>query len=113
MLLATRRCPRHLAAIEEEFLVVLSVAAACGCLWEAGDAIGAASWISPDAARRFWDETATGSVGRGIAAHAEDGGRRNRLLWEWSAGHYTDEPTSFLATVGVDPPRRAAASGRC
>src|SRR4249920_3021509 len=77
--------PDPLAAIEEEFVVVLSAAAGRGCLWEAGDAIGAASWISPDAASRFWDETASGTVGRGIAAHAEDGGRRNRLLWEWVA----------------------------
>ena len=103
--------PDPLAAIESEFIGVETVAAECGCLWEAGDAIGAASWIRPDAARRFWDETATGSVGRGIAAHAEDRGRRNRLLWEWSDGHYTDEPTWFLATVGVDPPRQGGGVG--
>lgn len=103
--------PDPLAAIEEEFMFVLSVAAACGCLWEVRDAIGAASWIGPDAAARFWDETATASAGRGIAQHAEDGGRRNRALWEWIAGHYTDEPTWFLDMVGVDPLRQGGGVG--
>ncbi len=99
------------AAIESEFIGVETVAAECGCLWEAGDAIGAASWIRPDAARRFWDETETVSAGRGIAEHAEDGGRRNRLLWEWIAGHYTDEPSWFLDMVGVDPLRQGGGVG--
>src|SRR5262249_6519695 len=62
--------PDPLAAIEADFVVVQSVAAACGCLWEAGDAIGAAAWISPDILGRFWDELATASVGRGIAHYA-------------------------------------------
>ena len=51
--------PDPLVAIEEEFMFVLSVAAACGCLWEAGDAIPELSFTAMNEVRAVGHVTAS------------------------------------------------------
>jgi hypothetical protein len=63
--------PDPLAVMEAEFRGLHSAAARLGCLWQAGDAAGVASWISPDAAGSFWEQLmsrATSSSGTGCSA---------------------------------------------
>jgi GNAT superfamily N-acetyltransferase len=101
--------PDPLAAIEAEFMGTHTLAARCGCLWEVGDAIGAAAWISPDAAESFWRELFDWTGG--IMAHASDGGRRHLMQWEWVETFYPDEPLWLLDSVAVDPARQGGGVG--
>src|ERR1700757_34222 len=66
-----------LSAVEAEFAALDAVAADLGCLWEAGIALGAARWVSPEASAAYWEGgKAYTSEGLGLAAYATDGGHR-------------------------------------
>jgi hypothetical protein len=66
-----------LSAVEAEFAALDAMAADLGCLWEAGIALGAARWVSPEASAAYWEGgKAYTSEGLGLAAYATDGGRR-------------------------------------
>jgi len=44
-----------LSAVEAEFAALDAMAADLGCLWEAGIALGAARWVSPEASAAYWE----------------------------------------------------------
>lgn len=101
--------PDPRVVIEAEFYATNVISAAHGCLWEVGDSLGAAGWISPQAAVTYWTELLQGS--RGVIEHATDGGRRHVKQWEWIASHYPAEPIWFLESVAVDPDRQRGGLG--
>ena len=101
--------PDPLAVMQAEFRGLHSAAARRGCLWQAGDAAGAASWISPDAADSFWEQLM--SWHDGVAAQADDGGARYEQLWDWVLGCYPDEPHWALDSIAVDPAMRRGGVG--
>src|SRR5215469_11320562 len=77
-----------LPAVEAEFAAMDAVAADLGCLWEAGDALGAARWVSAEASAVYWERCkAYTSEGAGLAAYATDGGRRYEMLYECLHAH--------------------------
>jgi GNAT superfamily N-acetyltransferase len=94
-----------LCAVEAEFAAMHAVAADLGCLWEAGDALGAAGWISLEASPVYWERcTAHTSEGAGLAAYATDGGgRRYEMLYECLESNEPSEPVWMLDTVTVEP----------
>ncbi len=96
--------PDHLSVMEAEFRGLHAAAARLGCLWQAGDAAGVASWISPDASAAFWEQLM--SWNDGVAAQADDGGARYEQLWDWVLGHYPKERHWALDSIAVDPARR-------
>jgi GNAT superfamily N-acetyltransferase len=101
--------PNPRAAIEAEFRGTHTLAARQHCLWEVGDAAGAAVWISPDAAESYWEKLLAWPDG--IAAHAADGGRRHVMQWEWVVAHQPDGPMWFLDSIAVDPERQRGGIG--
>jgi hypothetical protein len=44
-----------LSAVEAEFAALDAMAADLGCLWVAGDALGATRWVSPEASPAYWE----------------------------------------------------------
>ena len=97
------------AAVEEEFGFIAEAAARHNSLWEAGDAVGAAIWVRPEVADAYWGEL-LGFTG-GVAGAAADGGRRQRLQWDWIVSNYPPEPLWVLDSIGVDPPARGTGVG--
>ena len=93
-----------LSAVEAEFAAMDAVAADLDCLWEAGDALGAARWVSPEASPVYWESVkAYTSGGLGLAAYATDGGRRYEMLYESLDSHEPSEPVWTLDILTVEP----------
>jgi GNAT superfamily N-acetyltransferase len=94
-----------LSAVEAEFAAMHAVAVDLGCLWEAGDALGAAGWISPEVAPVYWERcTSYTRDGVGLAAYSTDGGeRRYEMLYECLESHEPSGPVWTLDTVTVEP----------
>ena len=98
-------------AVEAEFAVMHAVAVDLGCLWEAGEALGAAGWVSPEASPAYWEGCkAFTSNGAGLAAYATDGGRRYEMLYECLDSHAPSEPVWTLDTLTVEPTPAAPAA---
>lgn len=98
-----------LSAIEAEFAAMHAVTSDLGCLWEAGEALGAAGWVSPEASPVYWERCkAFTSEGAGLAAYATDGGRRYEMLYECLDSHEPSEPVWTLDTLHgrADPAAR-------
>jgi GNAT superfamily N-acetyltransferase len=101
-----------LSAMEAEFVAMHAAAADLGCLWEAGEALGAAGWISPEASSAFWESCkAFTSQGAGLAAYATDGGRRYEMLYECLHSHEPREPVWTLDTLTVEPTQQRGGIG--
>jgi GNAT superfamily N-acetyltransferase len=98
-----------LEAIEAEFMGTHTLVANCGGLWEVGDAVGAAAWISPSFAEAYWQEL--NGWTDGIVSHAPDGGRRHLMQWAWIETHYPDEQMWFLDSIAVDPAQQGSGVG--
>ena len=79
-----------------------------GMVWEAGHAVGAATWIPPDRADA-WAQ-AQSSDAR-MHALTEDGGRRYDAFWEWVESMIPDEPLWHLDSVAVKPRARGRGIG--
>jgi ribosomal protein S18 acetylase RimI-like enzyme len=101
--------PDSLAVMRAEFRGLHSAAARLGCLWQAGDAAGVASWIAPDASDAFWQQLM--SWNDGVASQADDGGARYEVVWDWVLGRYPDERHWALDSIAVDPAMRRAGVG--
>jgi GNAT superfamily N-acetyltransferase len=100
------------SAVEAEFAAMDAVAADLGCLWEAGDALGAARWISPEASPVCWERCkAFSSKGLGLAAFATDGGRRCELFYECFDSHKPSEPAWTLDILTVEPSEQRGGIG--
>jgi GNAT superfamily N-acetyltransferase len=101
-----------LSAVEAEFAAMDAVAAELGCLWEAGDALGAARWVSPEASPVYWERCkAFSSEGVGLAAYATDGGRRYEMLYECLDSHEPSEPVWTLDILTVEPTQQRGGIG--
>jgi GNAT superfamily N-acetyltransferase len=101
-----------LGAIEAEFAAMHGVAAHLGCLWEAGDAIGAAGWISAEASPVYWERCkAYLGEGAGFAAYATDGRRRYEMVYELLDSHEPSEPVWTLDTLTVEPTEQRGGIG--
>jgi GNAT superfamily N-acetyltransferase len=101
-----------LGAVEAEFSAMDAVAADLGCLWEAGDALGAARWVSPEASPAYWERCkAFSSEGLGLAAYATDGGRRYEVLYECLDAHEPSEPVWTLDILTVEPSEQRGGIG--
>ena len=101
-----------LSAVEAEFAAMHAVAADLGCLWEAGEALGAAAWVSPEASPVDWERCkAFTSDGAGLAAYATDGGRRYEMLYECLDSHEPSEPVWTLDTLTVEPTEQRGGIG--
>ena len=79
-----------------------------GVVWEAGDADGAAVWISPDDADAW--ELAQMRDER-TPALTLDGGLRYSAFWAWVESKIPDEPLWHLDSVGVRPEARGRGIG--
>src|SRR5262245_29476379 len=71
-----------------------------GIVWEAGEALGAAIWFSPDD-RAAWE--AAQIRDRRIDSLTDDEGRRYDALWEWVDSLLPAEPVWLLDSIGVEP----------
>jgi GNAT superfamily N-acetyltransferase len=101
-----------LSAVEAEFAATDAVAADLRCLWEAGDALGAARWVSPDASPVYWERCkAFSSDGLGLAAYATDSGRRYEMLYECLESHEPSEPVWTLDMLTVEPAQQRGGIG--
>jgi GNAT superfamily N-acetyltransferase len=101
-----------LSAVEAEFAALDAVAADLGCLWEAGDALGAARWVSPEAAPAYWERaSAYTSEGLALAAYATDGGRRYEILCECLHSREPSEPVWTLDILTVEPTQQRGGIG--
>jgi GNAT superfamily N-acetyltransferase len=94
-----------LSAVEAEFAAMHAVAADLGCLWEAGDALGAAGWVDPEVSSVYWERcSAYTGEGAGLAAYATDGGgRRYEMLYECLESHEPSGAVWMLDTLTVEP----------
>ena len=91
------------------FTYFLEVALPLGVVWEAGDAEGAAVWISTQEAEAWkshpWNQ-------RRILALAADGGRRYDMFWRWVAEHERRSPAWQLDSIAVQPALHGQGIGR-
>ncbi len=71
-----------------------------GMVWEAGEAMGALVWISPDQSDAWHQAMLGNSRFRELT---EDGGRRFDSLWEWVESKVPVEPVAHLDSIGVEP----------
>jgi len=65
-----------------------------GIVWEAGEALGASIWFSPDD-RAVHDHR--------VNALTDDDGRRYDAFWEWVDARIPAEPAWHLDSIGVEP----------
>jgi GNAT superfamily N-acetyltransferase len=101
-----------LNAVEAEFAAMDAIAADLGCLWEAGDALGAARWVSPEASPVYWERARLYTrEGLGLAAYAADGGRRYEMLYECLDSHEPSEPVWTLDILTVEPTQQRRGIG--
>ena len=89
------RLTRQLDAFNEPAL-------ALGALYEAGDGLGAAVWLSPEQGEAFGEAIAALTRTK-IPELTDDGGRRFTKFWNWVDMRVPDEPLWFLDQVAVDP----------
>jgi ribosomal protein S18 acetylase RimI-like enzyme len=78
-----------------------------GMVWEAGEAIGAATWIPRDQADAWKDSQLDKPE---LRALAEDGGRFE-AFWEWIESKLPDEPVWHLDSVAVVPEAQGGGIG--
>jgi hypothetical protein len=101
-----------MSAVEVEFAAMDAVAADLGCLWEAGEALDAARWVSPEASAVNWERCkAFSSEGHGLAAYATDGGRRHEMLYECLDSHEPSAPVWTLDILTVEPTQQRGGIG--
>ncbi len=101
-----------LAACEAVFAAEHTVAVDLGCLWEAGDALGAAGWFGPEVYGAYCERCVSAARdGVGAAAHATDGGRRWQMLYDCVDSHEPPRPAWTLDTLSVDPARQRVGIG--
>jgi predicted N-acetyltransferase YhbS len=96
--------------IRHYFTLILEQWADLGVLWEAGEAAGAVTWLSPE----HVDALATSNtvIRESVHALSPDEGVRHDALWSWVESRIPDEPHWFLDLIGVDPDRQGAGTGR-
>lgn len=101
-----------LAACEAGFAVEHTVAIDLGCLWEAGDALGAAGWFGPEVYGVYCERCRSAALdGVGVAAYATDGGHRWQMLYDCVDSHAPARPAWTLDTISVDPAGQRAGIG--
>lgn len=71
-----------------------------GIVWEAGDALGASIWFSPDD-RATWE--AAQIHDRRIDVLTDDDGARYDAFWDWVDARIPAEPAWHLDSIGVEP----------
>jgi GNAT superfamily N-acetyltransferase len=71
-----------------------------GIVWEAGEALGASTWFSPDD-REAWE--AVQIHDRRVGALTDDDGARYDAFWEWVDARIPAEPVWHLDSIGVEP----------
>ena len=98
--------------MEEESAAMDAVAVDLGCVREAGDALGAARWVSPEASPVYWERCeAFPSEGLGLAAYATDGRRRCEMLYECLDSREPSEPVWTLDIRTVEPTEQRGGIG--
>jgi GNAT superfamily N-acetyltransferase len=91
------------------FGYVLEALLGLGFVWEAGDAVGAAFWMPPDAsgawAEHPWSQPR-------ISALTDDGGHRYEAFWDWVDSRSPAEPLWLLDSIAVAPEAQGRGYGK-
>lgn len=100
----------YLGRLIRQFDAFNEPALALGALYEAGDGLGAAVWLSPEQGE-VYGEAMTAAGRTRIPELTDDGGRRWTTFWNWVYTKVPDEPLWFLDQVGVDPTHQGRGIG--